>query len=633
MPDITANAPDGTKHIFPDGTDPAVIDRVMKQYITGKADTTATPPVDPFGFSTTGTGGGPEAEMLRRHARSRAGKDFGPEPGVLPWLERQGAGALGAVGEMAQSIPSLLKMAASFMPSGSSSAMLSEQELPSKPADVQSLVGPQVEQWKKGQATTGLESVGHYGAAALPFIGPMAAESGESFGRGEVGRGIVYGAAALQGKEPFASPEEFAKNVSESGRLLKQADAINQAQVQVVNSHVRGPLAQLEAVVNNEIGEHVKAAVDADKAHMASTGAQTGLVNATEALKAANDKIAAMGNLAVPTNVSGLLTEAARPMTLNEAKGLTTDVGRTAAALTRQGNFRQAAVLNELYDGLHKATQARADELGTGKSWQQYINLTRSYKGLQEGLAGELVDEPIHAKVMNKLIDPSRATEWNELRDELQKRGIDPARFEKAREYAEQMSSLLKTTSNLFFGKLRAIIRHPLTAGPIAVGAAEIGHLSGVPGLGFVLPLIAAGKVSGLLDSAAVMKLVKEIGQAVSPEMSRAREALPVPTKPQAGNVPPAPPATTPPPSGPKGGINPKGYEQSLKPVDLADQISAIQQNTRDLKEQMRVASSLHSDEEIQQAEQRMAENDQLVKELKAAMKAKKRPTSWRTAQ
>lgn len=632
MPDITANAPDGTKHVFPDGTDPAVIDRVMKQYITGKASTAAPSPTDPFGFATTGTGGGPEAEMLRRHARSRAGKDFGPEPGVLPWLERQGAGALEATGELAKGIPSVVKSVGDLVLGGPVGIPNIGQV-----QAAQSLVQPQVEQFKKGQATTGLESAGHYGAAMLPFVGPMAAESGESLGRGEVGRGLVYGAAALQGKR--ASPEEFAKNVSESGRLLKQADAINQAQVQVVNSHVRGPLAQLEAVVNNEIGQHVKAAVDADKAHMAATGAQVGLVSATDAVKAANDKMGAMGGIAIPQNVSALLAEATRPMTMNEAKSLTTDVGRTAAALTRQGNFRQAAVLNELYDGLHKATQARADELGTGKSWQQYINLTRSYKGLQEGLAGELVDEPVHAKVMNKLIDPSRATEWNELRDELQKRGIDPTQFEKARDYAEQMSGLLKTTSNLFFGKLRAIIRHPLTAGPIAIGASELGHLSGVPGLGFVLPLIAAGKVSGLLDSAAVMKLVKEIGQAVPPEMSRAREALPSPAQPQIGTVPPAPlgtpppPATTPPPSGPKGGINPRGYEQSLKPVDLADQITAIQTNTRDLKEQMRVASSLYSDEEIQQAEQRMSENEQLVKELKAALKAKKRPPSWQRAE
>lgn len=32
MPDITAIAADGTQHVFPDNTDPAIVDRVMKQY-------------------------------------------------------------------------------------------------------------------------------------------------------------------------------------------------------------------------------------------------------------------------------------------------------------------------------------------------------------------------------------------------------------------------------------------------------------------------------------------------------------------------------------------------------------------------------------------------------------------------
>lgn len=618
----TVTLPDGRSVDFPTSMSDADINAAVGK-IVGTPTRTPTA-ADPFGFSTTGTGGGTEAEMLRRHARSRAGKDFGPEPGVMPWLERQGAGALGAVGEMAQSIPSLLKTAASFGPSSPPSAMLSEQESPTKPADVQGVVGPQMEQWGKGAGTTGVESLAHRGAALLPFVGPMAAESGESLGRGEVGRAAVYGAAALQGKRPFASPEEFAKNLSESGRLLKQADAINQAQVQVVNNHVRGPLARLDAAVNNEIGQHVKAAVDADRAHMQASGTQVGLVSGAKAVEAANAKMGTIGggSMALPTNVSGLLTEAARPMTLNEAKSLSTDVGRTAAALTRQGNLRQAAVLNELYNGLHEATQARANELGAGKSWKQYIDLTRSYKGLQEGLAGELVDEPVHAKVMEKLIDPKRGTEWNELRDELSKRGIDTTQFEKARDYAQQMSSLLQTTSNLFVGKLRAIIRHPFTAGPIAVAASEVGHLGGIPGLSFVLPIIAAGKVSGLLDSAAVVKLVKEIGQSVGPEMGRAKEALPSPMKPQAGTVPPP---TAPVPSGPKGGINPKGYEQSMKPADLAGQISAIQTQTRDLKERIRIGEgSVLSDEEVTQAEQRMKENDQIVRELQGILKGRR---------
>src|SRR5579859_3244538 len=58
MPDITANAPDGTKHVFPDGTDPAVIDRVMKQYITGAKPAT-TPDIGNQAGSYQTRRGGP----------------------------------------------------------------------------------------------------------------------------------------------------------------------------------------------------------------------------------------------------------------------------------------------------------------------------------------------------------------------------------------------------------------------------------------------------------------------------------------------------------------------------------------------------------------------------------------------
>src|SRR5208337_1182372 len=43
MPDIRANAPDGTVHNFPDGTPDEVVDRVMKNYITSKSQAQVTP--------------------------------------------------------------------------------------------------------------------------------------------------------------------------------------------------------------------------------------------------------------------------------------------------------------------------------------------------------------------------------------------------------------------------------------------------------------------------------------------------------------------------------------------------------------------------------------------------------------
>lgn len=504
-----------------------------------------------------------------------------------------------------------------------------------------------------GQAKDTLSRVGseaqQYGIGGVP--GAEAVRAIKGAGSGLYGAGketvsgieqkdpeqIAHGAASfgtqalmLRGlmKAPQALVEDFGKNLSESGRLLKQMDAINRGQVQVVNEFVRKPLATLDAKVTEEVGGHVKAAVDADRAHMAQTGTQVGLVNAVDAASAANAKLAKMGPIVFPMNLTSMIEEAQRPMTLNEAKSLTTDVGRAASTLTRQGNMRPASVMNELYEGLHKATQTRADELGTGKSWQQYINLHRSFMKLSSGLMGELVDEPVHAKAMGKLVDPERATEWNELRDELDKRGIDTASFEKAREYAQDMSRLVKTTGNMFFTKVKAIINHPFTAAPAAIAASEVGRYTGLPGLSFVLPMIAAGKVAGFLDMRQVTALLSEINKAVpSAEQARAREALPAPMSPQ-GPSPTSPPSPTPIDTAPKfkGGISSAGVEASSKPASLADQIQGLKTENYHLKEKMRVSGGTFAftDEEVEQAESRMAENQKLIKELQKALDKRK---------
>lgn len=54
MPDIKAQTADGNVHVFPDGTAPEVIDRVIKQYVASKAtiptekQAAATPPIAPI---------------------------------------------------------------------------------------------------------------------------------------------------------------------------------------------------------------------------------------------------------------------------------------------------------------------------------------------------------------------------------------------------------------------------------------------------------------------------------------------------------------------------------------------------------------------------------------------------------
>lgn len=677
MPDgaqIRATAPDGTVHVFPAGTADAVVDRVMKQYITS-SQAPQTRPGDAQAGSYQARKGGPvlnTGDSPMRSAALGAERMLGiNNPQSLTDAFRQAGRSAGqfASDTYKDWESGLQKEAHGYAP-----------EFVTKPLAAAMTPLDMAARGIEGLAS-GIEGGARDIYAGVKQGDPRAAASGT---------GSILALGAMM-HDPETT-KDFGAKVSETGRLLKQQDAINRGQVQVVNEHVRKPLAMLDARVNHEIGAHVKAAVDADQAHMQATGSTTGLVNATDAAVRANEKLGKMG-ITFPPQLSSLIDAAANPMTLNDAKTLTTDVGRASAALTRQGNMRPAAVLNELYDGLHQATQARADELGMGKSWRQYIDLARSYKGLQEGLLGELVDEPNHAKAMGKLIDPSNATEWNEIRDELDKRGIDTTSFEKAREYAKSMSALQNKNSNLFAGKVRAIIKHPFLAGGAAAGAAMLGHASGVPGMSFVLPIVAAGKVAGLLDAAQMRNLLQEISQSVPPEAGRVGEALPEPMPsqtPTSGAPTPEPKAPIPITQGrtglidkgeavvgsgvrqyeipgqegktvavsPKkmaelgsqqaleqyvrdevakkasaptatdikkrmlGGINQQGMEQGLRKASLADKVQALRTENLHMKERLQQAgSAVFSDEEIEQMEKRQEENAKLIKELLAEQK------------
>lgn len=60
------------------------------------------------------------------------------------------------------------------------------------------IVNPLLEEGRKANATTGMESVGHRVASYLPVAGPMAAQAGEVLGRGDPG-GLLDAALALYG--------------------------------------------------------------------------------------------------------------------------------------------------------------------------------------------------------------------------------------------------------------------------------------------------------------------------------------------------------------------------------------------------------------------------------------------------
>jgi hypothetical protein len=599
MPEITANAPDGTKHVFPDGTDPTVIDRVMKQYITGSSD----------------TGTQPDQATFQRQAR-------GTNPALTKWASehpqeaeesRQGVtrGAWENLGNLAEGVVGAGKEI--LFPEGKTEG--------AKLKDIfnKLILQPALEEEQKAGQTQGIESAGHTLASYIPMLGPMAASAGESFGRRDVGGGLVTGGASLLGARGMGELDPGLKaKVTDAGKMIQRHLAIDSGKVRVVNDMVRKPLAMLDSKVNEEIGKSVNNVVSADEMDMQAKSNQVGFVDVSKAAGAARDFMQKTGKALPEGAESQILRAESRPMIpLREAKSFTTDVGRIAAGLERSGDMRGAGALNALYDGLHDATGARAKELGgpQAKLWQHYIDETRNYKGMQGGLLGELVDEPVHAKALSKLIDPQRATEASEISKALQKYGIDPSTFDKAKELGTNLDRYSKETQANFMGKIKAIIKHPVAAGGAAVGASIVGGATGLPGMALVLPIIVAGKVANLLDAASMKSLLKEIAASTPPEAGQVRPPLEGPMAPS--GTPPSPTG-----GGWKGGINPRGVEASQKPVSLADQIAGLRTQNLRMKEQMRTAGEgVFSEEEIQQAEQRQQENANIIKELQAKLK------------
>lgn len=453
------------------------------------------------------------------------------------------------------------------------------------------------------------------------------------------GIGSVFGmkGQAKLGEAIFGGDEVLQGKVGDAQKIINKHLAIDQGKVRVVNEMVRKPLAMLDNKINTEIGQSVNSVLQADEADMMGKGNQVGFVDTTKAAKQARDAMGQTMKGLTEGSESQIIRAESRPMIpLREAKSFKTDVGTAAAALRRAGRYREAAAMDALYDGLNTATQERASELGGqhGKLWQHYIAETRNYKTMQGGLLGELVDEPNHASALEKLIDPKRATESAEISQALKKYGVDPSTFNKAKELGVDLSKYSKEAQMNFFGKMKAIINHPFTAGPAAAGAAAVGHAAGIPGLGFVLPIIVAGRVAGVLDKMSMNRLLKQIEAKSGPEAGRVNPPLEGPmakpsvTPPNGGG--PAPTAPVSPSRGGsqwKGGINEKGVEASTKKASTADQIRALQQQNYDMKDRMQQAggTKLFTDEEVQQAEKRMQENADLIKELQA--KAKRKPS------
>lgn len=500
-------------------------DNAARAYIQQKQpwNMQATPAAaDPYGFATTGTGGGPEAEMLRRHARSRATPGGVPKEGPGLFSRETLIKGAEAAGGLAKGTAGLAGSALGALGSPAGAWKLGRD-----------IVTPQIQEFQKAGATTGLESFGHGLAGMLPGVGPMAAQAGETWGKvrndpTQAGAALVQTAAAL-------GPEKLMKNMRSAVDLVKTGDAITNGMTKLAKEQVRPVLDKAEARWNSEVDQHANSVISADEAR-AQQGTRV-FVDTTKAHQAATRELNAKGFTPLDTTkdlVDGVLTR----NTLADAKQITSFIGRQIGSEMRRGNLQDARVLQTLYDGMHDATLEHAKGISPdmGKSWQQYIDVHAAHMERNKGLYGDLQQGFAGPKVLDQLTNQEKASEYHQLIADMKQYGIDTKPLESARSYGDSLKDAMKQTQVSFFGKLRAITKYPWQAGPVAVGAAEAARLSSIPGMGFVLPIIAAGKVAGLLDARQVRILLEDIQKGTQ----RPGAAAPSPlTSPYAREMPP----------------------------------------------------------------------------------------------
>jgi hypothetical protein len=400
--------------------------------------------------------------------------------------------------------------------------------------------------------------------ATRPTAGQIAEVGPEALGTG-LGQEMAgrAGAAALTGTAHFlrfASDPVVRQTFKELSDAGSQHAAIMQGKVRTVNDLVRRPASLLQDAVmgdGGEVGQHANAVLAADEADMQQRGSQTGMADTTQAVHAARDTLKQnMGTEFGSGPIEGLLQRAMGPMSLRNLKALRTQVGKLGGALYRSGNRGEAAALYSLYDGLTDAGNARAGELGpqAASSWNHYSDVTASYKDMEKGVLGDMLDPDSHttdtakAGLLTKVVN--NPTGLAEITRSMKKYGVDPTPLNKAVEIGQSLNEASQRTGNIVMGKIKAMIKHPLAVGVPAVASGMAGSAMGLSGglAGFVLPIAIAYHLNGILDKIQLTKILSDVKKSTM-DTSVTGELPDRMARPQ---IPPSTTSsTTAPPSGP----------------------------------------------------------------------------------
>jgi hypothetical protein len=248
------------------------------------------------------------------------------------------------------------------------------------------------------------------------------------------------------------------------------------------------------------------------------------------------------------------------------------NIGSEASKAAYTKNDRLAAQLWGMYHELYDQAEAHISNNLPGaakESWEQYRNEHKALMQktpLMEDLAGGPLNKPTKLTYHEAMDGVNRAFNTveggrqveikgkNGLLQDMKAYGVDIQPLQKAAESSRELMPLLRKEQNIFQGKIRNIINHPLLVGAPAAGAGvAAGRVAGVAGH-LVAPLIVASKIGRFLDDVQLFKILRDIRKAYPDEPQPFAAGAHGPA-----NIALAPAAPAPTPGGPAPGQPPAG--------------------------------------------------------------------------
>lgn len=384
------------------------------------------------------------------------------------------------------------------------------------------------------------------------------------------------------------SPDEMSlrDKVQSARDQLAKNDLVDQARSQLVRSSVKPVLTAFTNKVRNQIDAHSEEIMKADGIDNIIKHQPLGLIDPQSAVQDARGVITKTATLnpKVDDFLNGEATQGL--ISLRELKSRMTTAWNTASSLK---DSRLSAPLRTYWGSLAELGQKRANDLGLGADWQKYKNEARDLfaldagnpdhaAGPMNGLVGKIQNASTSQAALEHLISDKNGGEYQFLKKKMEKYGIDTEGLDTARASALTLQDLTTKQANMFIGKVKAIRDHPISVGVPTAIASKLASKTGIPLASFAVPLIVAGKVSGLITERQAADLIKSIKpEPVEPQGPTA-VGTPKPSEPpsprqkmlppagsiQLGPVPPEAPPREPIQRGPerRQGYNPPDVER-----------------------------------------------------------------------